>query len=74
MLCGIASWQIDETRIACQGHRIDQGLVPNVREKFRFLSMACRLRRTAENALEHARGIAAILLKRAAISRFGNFR
>jgi hypothetical protein len=37
MLCGIASWQIDDTRIACQGwHRIDQMLVPNVQEKFRF--------------------------------------
>jgi hypothetical protein len=35
MLCGIASWQIDDTRIACQGwDRIDQALVPNVREKF----------------------------------------
>jgi hypothetical protein len=34
MLCGIASWQIDATRIACQGwDRIDQMLVPNVREK-----------------------------------------
>ncbi|MGJ5177432.1 hypothetical protein ACQR16_05930 [Bradyrhizobium oligotrophicum] len=35
MLCGIASWQMDETRIACQGwDRIDQLLLPNVREKF----------------------------------------
>ncbi|TFV37105.1 hypothetical protein E4K66_20605 [Bradyrhizobium frederickii] len=37
MLCGLASWQIDDTRIACQGwDRIDQMLVPNVRDKFRF--------------------------------------
>jgi hypothetical protein len=37
MLCGIASWQIDDMKIACQGwDRIDQALVPNVREKFRF--------------------------------------
>jgi len=34
--CGIASWQIDKTHIACQGwDRIDQGLVPAVREKLR---------------------------------------
>jgi hypothetical protein len=37
MLCGVASWQIDATRIACQGwDRIDQGLVPTVREKIFF--------------------------------------
>ncbi len=37
MLCGIASWQIDGTQIACQGwDRIDQALVPNLRDKFRF--------------------------------------
>lgn len=37
MLCGIASWQIDDTTIACQGwDRIDQALVPNIREKFRL--------------------------------------
>lgn len=37
MLCGIASWQIDDKKIACQGwDRIDQALVPNVREKFHF--------------------------------------
>ncbi|MCP3414228.1 hypothetical protein NLM16_08960 [Bradyrhizobium brasilense] len=34
MLCGIASWQIDDRKIACQGwDRIDQALVPIVREK-----------------------------------------
>jgi hypothetical protein len=33
MLCGIASWQIDDTQLACQGwDRIDQGLVPAVRK------------------------------------------
>ena len=37
MLCGIASWQIDETKIACQGwDRIDQALIPTVREKLQF--------------------------------------
>jgi hypothetical protein len=37
MLCGIVSWQIDETKIACQGwDRIDQILIPNVREKLQF--------------------------------------
>jgi hypothetical protein len=37
MLCGIASWQIDDTHIACQGwDRIDQGIVPAVREKLQF--------------------------------------
>jgi hypothetical protein len=37
MLCGIASWQIDDRKIACQGwDRIDQGLVPAVREKLQF--------------------------------------
>jgi hypothetical protein len=36
-LCGIASWQIDDTKIACQGwDRIDQALIPNIREKFRI--------------------------------------
>jgi hypothetical protein len=36
-LCGIASWQIDDTKIACQGwDRIDQGLIPTVREKLRL--------------------------------------
>jgi hypothetical protein len=34
MLCGIASWQIDDRHIACQGwDRIDQALVRTVREK-----------------------------------------
>jgi hypothetical protein len=33
-LCGIASWQIDKTHIACQGwDRIDQTLIPAVRAK-----------------------------------------
>jgi hypothetical protein len=37
MLCGIASWQIDHKKIACQGwDRIDQALVPAVREKLIF--------------------------------------
>jgi hypothetical protein len=37
MLCGIASWQIDDTRIACQGwDRIDQALVPNLRDKIQY--------------------------------------
>lgn len=36
-LCGVASWQIDGTRIACQGwDRIDQGLIPTVRAKLQF--------------------------------------
>lgn len=36
-LCGIASWQIDQTHIACQGwDRIDQGLIPTIREKLRL--------------------------------------
>jgi hypothetical protein len=35
-LCGVASWQIDKTNIACQGwDRIDQGLIPAVREKLK---------------------------------------
>jgi len=35
-LCGVASWQIDKTHIACQGwDRIEQGLIPAVRGKFR---------------------------------------
>lgn len=34
MLCGVASWQIDERKIACQGwDRIDQGLIPRVRKQ-----------------------------------------
>jgi hypothetical protein len=34
MLCGITSWQIDDTKLACQGwDRIDQGLAPVVRDK-----------------------------------------
>ncbi|TWA88994.1 hypothetical protein [Bradyrhizobium stylosanthis] len=33
MLCGVVSWQIDDTNLACQGwDRIDQGLVPAVRQ------------------------------------------
>jgi hypothetical protein len=33
VLCGVASWQIDSTKIACQGwDRIDQALIPKVRE------------------------------------------
>jgi hypothetical protein len=37
MLCGIASWQIDERKIACQGwDRIDQALIPAVRKKLQF--------------------------------------
>ena len=37
MLCGIASWQIDDRKIACQGwDKIDQGLIPTVREKLQF--------------------------------------
>lgn len=37
MLCGIVSWQIDDLHLACQGwDRIDQGLVPKVRETFRY--------------------------------------
>jgi hypothetical protein len=33
MLCGVVSWQIDETQLACQGwNRIDQGLIPAVRK------------------------------------------
>jgi hypothetical protein len=37
VLCGIASWQIDATLIACQGwDRIDQGLVSAVRDKIQF--------------------------------------
>ncbi|UPJ48685.1 hypothetical protein IVB30_37625 [Bradyrhizobium sp. 200] len=37
MLCGIASWQIDDKNIACQGwDRIDQALVPVVREKIQL--------------------------------------
>ncbi len=36
-LCGIVSWQIDDTKIACQGwDRIDQGLIPTIREKLRL--------------------------------------
>jgi hypothetical protein len=37
MLCGIASWQIDQRNIACQGwDRIDEALIPAVREKLQF--------------------------------------
>jgi hypothetical protein len=37
MLCGIASWQIDDRKIACQGwDRIDQALIPTVREKLQL--------------------------------------
>lgn len=37
MLCGVASWQIDDLKIACQGwDRIDQGLVPTVRGKLQL--------------------------------------
>ena len=37
MLCGLASWQIDDNKIACQGwDRIDQALVPAVREKIQL--------------------------------------
>ena len=36
MLCGIATWQIDDRNIACQGwDRIDQTLVAQVREQIR---------------------------------------
>jgi hypothetical protein len=36
MLCGVASWQIDKTHIACQGwERIYQGLVPAVRKRLK---------------------------------------
>lgn len=37
MLCGVASWQIDGRKIACQGwDRIDQGLIPTVRKNLQF--------------------------------------
>lgn len=37
MLCGIASWQIDQTHIACQGwDRIDQALIPTVSENLKL--------------------------------------
>jgi hypothetical protein len=37
ILCGVASWQIDDRKIACQGwDRIDQALIPTVREKLQF--------------------------------------
>ena len=37
VLCGIASWQIDDRKIACQGwDRIDKGLVPVVQNKFQI--------------------------------------
>ncbi len=37
MLCGVASWQIDATTLACQGwDRIDQALVQKVRENLNF--------------------------------------
>lgn len=33
VLCGVVSWQIDETQLACQGwDRIDQGLIPAIRK------------------------------------------
>jgi hypothetical protein len=36
VLCGVASWQIDDSKISCQGwDRIDQALIPIVREKLR---------------------------------------
>ncbi len=36
-LCGVASWQIDKTHIACQGwDRIDQTLIPTVRDKLKL--------------------------------------
>lgn len=36
VLCGITSWQIDDTTLACQGwDRIDQALVPAVRNNIR---------------------------------------
>lgn len=37
ILCGVASWQIDDRKIACQGwDRIDQGLIPAIRDKLRL--------------------------------------
>ncbi|GLR89823.1 hypothetical protein GCM10007857_65370 [Bradyrhizobium iriomotense] len=37
VLCGIASWQIDDTNIACQRwDRIDQALVPAVHSNIRI--------------------------------------
>jgi hypothetical protein len=37
VLCGIASWQIDDTKIACQGwDRIDQALIPAVRKNIQI--------------------------------------
>lgn len=37
MLCGVVSWQMDETQLACQGwDRIDQGLIPAVRKNLAF--------------------------------------
>jgi hypothetical protein len=37
VLCGVASWQIDDRKIACQGwDRIDQTLIPTVRNKLKF--------------------------------------
>jgi hypothetical protein len=37
MLCGVTSWQIDTTTLACQGwDRIDQALVEKVRENLKF--------------------------------------
>jgi hypothetical protein len=37
MLCGVTSWQIDATTLACQGwDRIDQALITKVRENLKF--------------------------------------
>ncbi len=37
MLCGVASWQINDRKIACQGwDRIDQELIPTIQEKLRL--------------------------------------
>ena len=37
MLCGVASWQIDDRKIACQGwDRIDQVLIPTIRKQLQF--------------------------------------
>jgi len=37
MLCGVASWQITDRKIACEGwDRIDQGLIPTIRKKLQF--------------------------------------
>ncbi len=37
ILSGVAAWQIDDQRIACQGwDRIDQGLIPAIHENLKF--------------------------------------